>query len=98
VRSAAAGSRLIVGIIDDDILLRNRYVGGIRIMGTLGQAPEIIAATRANTVVVACETSEEWMRVVRKTLEPAGVRVTHFRLVEEEITKGPAAAGERQER
>ena len=90
VRSAAAGSRMIVGIIDDDILLRNRYIGGIRIMGTLGQAPEIIAATKADAVVIACETTDEWMRVIRKTLEPTGVRITHFRLVEDEISKGPA--------
>jgi len=85
VRSAAANRRLIVGLLDDDILLRNRYIGGIKIMGTLGQAPEIIAATKADAVVVACETSDEWMRIVRETLAPTGVKVTHFRLVEEEI-------------
>lgn len=86
VRSASANVRMIVGLIDDDILLRGQYIGGIQIYGTLAQAPEIIRETKADAVVVACEVSDEWLAVIRQTLAPTGVKVTLFTFSEKEIT------------
>jgi len=94
VRTTAANDRMIVGILDDDILLRGQYIGGIRILGTLGQAAEIINEVNADAVVVACEVTKEWMKVIRKTLEPTGVKVTHFRFVEEPIILGEDVASD----
>ncbi|MBR2838883.1 MAG: hypothetical protein IKE55_08875 [Kiritimatiellae bacterium] len=82
VRSASANDRIIVGILDDDVCLRGRYIGGIRVLGTLGQAPEVIDSVNADAVVIACDVSEEWLRVVRETLEPTGVKVTVFSFLE----------------
>ncbi len=82
VRRAAACNRLIVGIIDDDLTLRGRYVGSVQVLGPLLQAPQIIRETKADTVVIACELADDWIRIVKETLEPTGVRVTLFTLNE----------------
>ena len=85
VRSASANDRIIVGLLDDDLCLRGRYIGGIKVFGTINQAPEIINSLNADAVVIACEVTEEWMRVVRRVLEPTGVRVTVFSFSEREV-------------
>ena len=74
----SAGKRVIVGIIDDDICLRGHYIGGIRILGTINQAQEIIRRMNLDAVVIACEMSPAWFQVVRRILLPTGVKVTHF--------------------
>lgn len=96
VRTTAANDRMIVGLLDDDILLRGQYIGGIKILGTLGQAPEIVNEVNADSVVVACDVTKEWMEVIRKTLAPTGVKVTHFRFVEEPVCLGGDADSENQ--
>ncbi|MCR5414412.1 MAG: hypothetical protein K6F50_06765 [Kiritimatiellae bacterium] len=86
VRTTSANTRIIVGLLDDDILMRGEYIGGIRIEGTLAEAPEIINRLNADAVVVACEVKPEWLKIVRKTLEPTGVKVTLFTFGETEVT------------
>lgn len=85
VRNTTANDRIIVGILDDDILLRGQYIGGIKVCGTLMEAPEIINQLNVDAVVIACETTDTWLKVVRETLAPTGVRITHFTFSEKEI-------------
>jgi FlaA1/EpsC-like NDP-sugar epimerase len=85
VRTTSANNRMIVGLIDDDILLRGQYIGGLKVMGTLAQAPEIIKEVNADAVVVACVVSDSWMKVIRDMLGPTGVKITQFRFVEEPV-------------
>ena len=88
VRTTAANDRIIVGLLDDDILLRGHYIGGMRVLGTLMEAPEIINQVNADAVVVACEVTSDWMNVIRKTLAPTGVKVTLFSFGETEVDCG----------
>ena len=85
VRRTAENDRIIVGIIDDDLLLRGHYIGGIRVYGTLMEASEIINRVNADSVVIACEMSPEWMKIVRDTLAPTGVKVSLFTIKETEV-------------
>ncbi|MGN0854806.1 MAG: hypothetical protein ACI4R9_04725 [Kiritimatiellia bacterium] len=85
VRSTGANARVIVGLIDDDLLLRGAYVGGARVYGTLVQAPGIIRATGADAVVITFAVSDEWLAVIRQILAPTGVKVTLFTFSEKEI-------------
>ena len=85
VRKAHDNDRIIVGLLDDDILIRGNYIGGIKVCGTLLQAPEIINALNVDAVVIACEVRPEWMKVVLQTLKPTGVKITHFNFSEKEI-------------
>lgn len=85
VRRSTTNDRIIVGIIDDDITLKGKYIGGIKIMGTLSEAPEIINAVNADQVVIACEIDEEWLGVIKDMLKNSKVKVTHFNFNEKEI-------------
>lgn len=85
VRNASANSRIIVGLLDDDILIRGQRIGGIRVEGTLHDAREVINRLNADAVVIACVVSDEWMTVIRKTLAPTGVRLTRFSFAEEDV-------------
>ena len=85
VRTTSANDRMIVGLMDDDILLRGQYVGGIKVYGTLLEAPEIINRLNVDSVVVACEVTDAWLKVVKETLGPTGVKVTYFKFEEKEI-------------
>ncbi len=85
VRTTAANNRMIVGLIDDDVFLRGRYIGGIRVMGTINEARGIIEKTNADAVVIACEFPDEWLKVVCDILKPTGVRVTRFSFSETDV-------------
>ena len=85
VRTTAGNRRIIVGIIDDDLLLRGHYIGGIQIKGPMNEAQEIINVTNADAVVIACDLSDQWLNTVMETLRPTGVKVTHFKFGEEEV-------------
>lgn len=85
VRTTAANTRIIVGLLDDNLLMRGQYIGGVQVMGTLMEAREIINRVNADAVVVACEITPEWMKIVRQTLAPTGVKVTLFSFSETEV-------------
>ena len=85
VRSAARNQRIIVGLIDDDVLLRGQYIGGIRIWGTLSNAAEAIRAVRADAVVIACQLTPERMARARKVFAAAGVKTTIWSCEEKEL-------------
>ena len=87
VRTTSANNRFIVGIIDDDVLLRGQYIGGIKIYGTLAQAPEIINEVNADSVVIACEVKPAWMKVIKETLAPTGVKITMFSIGEKALVE-----------
>ena len=85
VRTTSANDRMIVGILDDDVYLKGRYIGGIRILGTLNEAPEVINAVNADAVVIACDVTDRWLEVVKKILAPTGVKVTRFAFSETSV-------------
>lgn len=85
VRTTAANDRMIVGIVDDNILLRGKYIGGIKIYGTINEIAEIVNITNADSLVIACKVTDEWRTVLKKLLAPIGVKVTEFVLEEVEF-------------
>lgn len=85
IRTTTANNRMIVGLLDDDILLRGQYIGGIRILGTLQQAPEIIREQKIDAVVITCQVTDEWLKIVKQILAPTGVKVTLFSFAETEV-------------
>ncbi len=85
VRSTVDDKRVIVGLLDDDILLRGQQIGGIRIEGTLQDAPAVIERMKVDAVVIACVVTPEWLKVIRQTLEPTGVKITLFSFTEKPL-------------
>ena len=85
VRRTSDNRRIIVGLLDDDILLRGHYIGGIQVKGTINEAPDVINAMNVDSVVIACELTDSWKNTVMQLLRPTGVKVTHFKFEEEEV-------------
>ncbi len=88
VRQYLTENRYVVGFIDDNVYLRGKYIGGLKVFGTLNEAPRIIAETKADAVVITCRMSPEWEKIVREILAPTGVPVTYFAFTETEFMKG----------
>ena len=78
VRTTSANDRIIVGLLDDNVFLKGRYIGGIRIYGTIQDAPEVINRLNVDTVVIACVVSDDWLQLIKEVLAPTGVKVTLF--------------------
>ena len=78
VRKLHQERRIIVGLVDDDILLRGKFIGGIRIDGPHMDAKRIVSETRADSVVIACELSPERFRSVVDIFKQCGVKVSYF--------------------
>lgn len=85
VRSAASNNRMIVGLLDDDILLRNHYIGGVQVKGTIHDAPGIITAHNVDAVVIAFDVAEEKLKIIKEILAPTGVKITRFFFTESAI-------------
>ena len=85
VRTTSVNDRMIVGLLDDDVYLKGKYIGGIRIYGTIDDAPKIINELNVDAVVIACVVSDEWLRVVKDILAPTGVKVTRFSFAETSV-------------
>lgn len=69
-------------------------MGGLRILGTINQAPEFVRSLRVDEVVVACEVSPEWLKVVLEVLAPTGVKVSLFSFSETVVAAPAAGAGD----
>ena len=85
VRSASRNSRVIVGLLDDDILLRGHCIGGIRVCGSLSSAKIAIRSLRVDTVVIACQLTPARLRLAKKVFTEAGVRVMLWSCEEKEL-------------
>ncbi len=85
VRSSSRNARVIVGLLDDDVLLRGLYIGGQRVYGTLAQAKEVLAKLRADAVVIACVLTPERLALAKKVFAEAGVKVTLWSCEEKDV-------------
>jgi FlaA1/EpsC-like NDP-sugar epimerase len=83
VRNAANNKKIVVGLIDDDLILRGQYIGGVKIYGTLLSAPDIIKRLNVDTVVIACNLSNSRKEIAVQTLSVANVEIKYFSVNEE---------------
>ena len=85
VRSLTVNNRVVVGLLDDNLLLHGKYVGGVKVLGGIRQAPKLIAEHRIDAVVIACEISEEKEKIVLDLLAPTGVKIFRFGFYEKQL-------------
>lgn len=85
VRTVSENDRIIVGIIDDNLLLRGQYVGGVKIYGPLNMLESIIEKTKAEALVIACDLSPERLKIVSKKLALTNLKVSRFYLNEKQL-------------
>ena len=85
VRRIMTEKRVIVGLVDDDILLRGKYIGGMKVDGPHMDAKRIVEATKADSVVIACELTPERLRAVVEAFKSCGLKVSRFTVAETEL-------------
>ena len=85
VRTASKNDRIIVGLIDDDLLFKGQYIGGIKIYGPLSMLDEIVKKTNADTVVIACDLSAKRLKIAKEKIEARGLKVSRFYLNEKQL-------------
>ncbi|MBO5775197.1 MAG: hypothetical protein J6R63_04190 [Kiritimatiellae bacterium] len=89
VRHASQNSRIIVGILDDDYLLKGRIIGGLRVFGTIRELPELINRYNIDSIVITCDISDEKLAVIKNSIDSSQVTLKRFMLSEETIVAGP---------
>jgi FlaA1/EpsC-like NDP-sugar epimerase len=87
VRSASRNNRVIVGIIDDDLLLRGHYIGGIKVFGTLAHAKRVARELRADAAVIACQLTPTRLKLARNVFKAAGLKISTWSCEEKEMTE-----------
>lgn len=85
VRSTSRNSRIIVGLLDDDVLLWGKYIGGMKVLGGLENTDETINAVNADSLVIACELSDERLAEVAGAFKKFGIKTSVFSLNEKEV-------------
>ena len=85
VRTASENDRIIVGIVDDNLLLRGQYIGGVKIFGPLNMLEAIIEKTKADALVIACDLSPERLDAVSRKLALTNLKVSRFYLNEKQL-------------
>ncbi len=74
--------RRIVGLLDDDLLLRDRHIAGFKVLGPLEFLPLIAGKTGANEILVTPALSAERLRDVCRIAAQVNCRVTLFEVGE----------------
>jgi FlaA1/EpsC-like NDP-sugar epimerase len=82
VRTFANNCRIVVGLLDDNMLLHGKYIGAVKVLGGIHQAERLIKEHGINAVVIACEMSEVKRKIVHEILGSTGVKVSSFGFVE----------------
>ena len=90
VRGSTVNDRFIVGLIDDDVFLDGRYIGGVKVFGPFSRVREVIEQTRADALVIACVLPEEKLKNVCQVLSSTGIKFSIFNL--NEVPLGGSAA------
>lgn len=85
VRTASENDRIIVGIVDDNLLLRGQYIGGVKIYGSINMLKSIIEKTKADALVIACDLSRERLNIVSRKLALTNLKVSRFYLNEKQL-------------
>ena len=76
----------VVGFLDDNPRLARRRVNGVPVLGSTGDAPDVLAATRADEVVVTIpEAQPERLAALARACEKVGVR--------SRVVRGAAVSG-----
>lgn len=95
VRSALENTRIIVGIVDDDILLKGRYVGGLRVLGPSRDIPEIVERFNIGSMVVTCDIGDEKLAVLRDIARSSGISLGKFTIGESPVV--PSAENKKEQ-
>ena len=79
-------TRVVVGVLDDDINLRGRLVMGYSVLGTFDELPALVAAHRIGTVIITAELPPGRREALVAMARRAGVPLLEWGMVEHPLT------------
>lgn len=94
VRHTSENSRIVMGLIDDDAMLKGRYVGAVRVLGALDDVPHLINEYNIDAVVIACALSAEKLETIKERLSAYSIALHIFTFSEEILI--PASDGRKE--
>lgn len=71
-------TRVLLGILDDDVNLRGRIIAGYTVLGGFGELQELVAKWRVDAVVITCLLDSERESRIVQAAESAGVAVSKW--------------------
>jgi len=83
-------TRVLLGILDDDVNLRGRIIAGYTVLGGLDELPELVAKWHVDALVITCLLDDAHESQIVRVAESAGVAVSKWVCDEEAMT---ASAG-----
>lgn len=83
---AASYGNLIVGLIDDEPLLRYQWVYGYKVLGTGRDLANLITRQRINRIIVTTTLRPESMALLRETVQKLNVEVSEWRFSESSLS------------
>lgn len=78
VRSMADENRVVVGLLDDDVLLHGKYIGGVKVLGDIHRVRKVAEETGADALVIACEIPPAREKAVAGLLAQVDLKITCF--------------------
>ncbi|MEO5367118.1 MAG: hypothetical protein H7831_12385 [Magnetococcus sp. WYHC-3] len=78
-------TRVVVGVLDDDINLRGRLVLGHTVLGTFDELQELVARHRIHEVIITASLSDERRDFLIKLAQQAGVPLLEWAHVENKL-------------
>jgi UDP-N-acetylmuramyl pentapeptide phosphotransferase/UDP-N-acetylglucosamine-1-phosphate transferase len=82
IRNDTACSRVVVGIVDDNIAIKGKRIGNVPVLGTVECLENFVVEKNVTDVVIACELEPERLSSVVERCRAAGVAVCKFKLAE----------------
>ena len=72
-------------ILLSPVLLRGKYIGGMKVDGPHMDAKRIVEETKADSVVIACELAPERLHAVVESFKSCGLKVSCFTFEERDL-------------
>ncbi|MFO7936014.1 MAG: hypothetical protein R6V06_00155 [Kiritimatiellia bacterium] len=85
ISNAGNNKTLIVGLLDDDINLRNRIISGYKVMGGLEDLPECVKKTGADCLLITCDLDSDRKDAIKEMLNDIPVEIMLWKCSEEKL-------------
>jgi UDP-N-acetylmuramyl pentapeptide phosphotransferase/UDP-N-acetylglucosamine-1-phosphate transferase len=81
-----SNTRVVVGVLDDDVNLRGRLVMGYPILGTFEDLPEVVKAQRIQEVVITAQVTDERRECLVALAQASEVPLLEWSVAERKLT------------
>ena len=77
--------RVVIGLIDDDASLHNRWIYGYKVLGASGDLPKLIASNGLSGIIIVDHLKSEALKALEKMATEHGIQLSEWRFEERTI-------------